>query len=119
MDGQLGYENAGGARQWSPVTGDREASMPREILISARQLFTLAASEDPPLAPSEILGETICTLVSQGTEIRCANGDNFPVRPGVRHRLPRDSGETTRFLNGTRDTRRPAGPPRQFTPWRY
>lgn len=56
--------------------------MPHEILIPARQTFTLAAYADAPLAPGEIRGDTLCTLVSQGTEIGWANGDNFPVRPG-------------------------------------
>lgn len=56
--------------------------MPQEILIPAKQTFTLADYRDAPLAPGEVRGETICTLVSQGTEIGWANGDSFPVRPG-------------------------------------
>lgn len=56
--------------------------MPKEILFPAKQTFTLADYEDEPLKPDEIRGRTLCTLVSQGTEIGWANGDAFPVRPG-------------------------------------
>jgi threonine dehydrogenase-like Zn-dependent dehydrogenase len=56
--------------------------MPFEIIIPARQTFVLEAYQDRPLAPDEIRGRTLCTLVSQGTEIGWANGDSFPIRPG-------------------------------------
>jgi len=56
--------------------------MPMEIIIPARQTFELHAYEDFPLQRSEIRGRTLCTLVSQGTEIGWASGDDFPIRPG-------------------------------------
>lgn len=56
--------------------------MPSEIIIPARQTFELRPYEDLPLQRGEIRGRTICTLISQGTEIGWANGDSFPVRPG-------------------------------------
>lgn len=56
--------------------------MPVEIIIPARQTFQLQPYEEQPLQRGEIRGRTLCTLVSQGTEIGWANGDAFPVRPG-------------------------------------
>lgn len=56
--------------------------MPQEIVISARQTFALESYQDAALQPGEIRGRTVRTLVSQGTEIGWANGDNFPIRPG-------------------------------------
>lgn len=56
--------------------------MPMEITIPARQTFVLENYQDAPLRHGEIRGKTICTLVSQGTEIGWANGDTFPIRPG-------------------------------------
>ncbi|WP_457588845.1 zinc-binding dehydrogenase [Ensifer canadensis] len=56
--------------------------MPREILISAKQTFNLSEYEDMPLQPGQVRGRTLCTLVSQGTELGWANGDVFPIRPG-------------------------------------
>jgi threonine dehydrogenase-like Zn-dependent dehydrogenase len=56
--------------------------MPSEIIIPARQTFELRPYEDQPLQRGEIRGRTLCTLISQGTEIGWANGDSFPVRPG-------------------------------------
>lgn len=56
--------------------------MPSEIIIPARQTFTLQSYDDLPLQPGEIRGRTLCTLISQGTEIGWANGDTFPIRPG-------------------------------------
>lgn len=56
--------------------------MPMEIVIPSRQTFTLESYQDAPLRPGEIRGRTLCTLVSQGTEIGWANGDSFPIRPG-------------------------------------
>ncbi|MCU0905206.1 MAG: hypothetical protein MUE83_15250, partial [Tabrizicola sp.] len=56
--------------------------MPQEIVIPARQTFALQGYQDAPLCPGEIRGPSICTLVSQGTEIGWANGDSFPIRPG-------------------------------------
>lgn len=56
--------------------------MAYEILFPAPRAFVLASCEDGPLAPDEVRGRTICTLVSQGTELAWANGDSFPIRPG-------------------------------------
>lgn len=56
--------------------------MPSEIIIPARQTFKLESYDDLPLQPGEIRGRTLCTLISQGTEIGWANGDTFPIRPG-------------------------------------
>ena len=56
--------------------------MPQEILISAKQTFVLGNYEDRPLRPGQIRGRTLCTLISQGTELGWASGDVFPIRPG-------------------------------------
>lgn len=56
--------------------------MPYEIVIPARKTFVLESYQDAPLRAGEIRGPTICTLVSQGTEIGWATGDSFPIRPG-------------------------------------
>ncbi|TNC72761.1 zinc-binding dehydrogenase [Rubellimicrobium roseum] len=56
--------------------------MPREIMISGRRVFELVDCQDSPLAPGEIRGPTVVTLVSQGTEIGWADGGIYPVRPG-------------------------------------
>jgi threonine dehydrogenase-like Zn-dependent dehydrogenase len=56
--------------------------MPMEIVIPSRQTFALESYQDAPLRHNEIRGRTLCTLVSQGTEIGWANGDSFPIRPG-------------------------------------
>lgn len=56
--------------------------MPQEIVIAGKNSFSLESFQDAPLKPGEIRGPTLCTLVSQGTEIGWANGDNFPIRPG-------------------------------------
>jgi len=56
--------------------------VPQEILISAKQTFVLGNYEDRPLRPGQIRGRTLCTLISQGTELGWASGDVFPIRPG-------------------------------------
>lgn len=53
-----------------------------EIIIPSRRTFQLRPYEDQPLQRGEIRGRTLCTLISQGTEVGWANGDAFPVRPG-------------------------------------
>ena len=58
------------------------ATLPTEILFPAKQTFTLANYTDALLQPDEIRGRTLCTLISQGTEIGWANGETFPIRPG-------------------------------------
>jgi threonine dehydrogenase-like Zn-dependent dehydrogenase len=56
--------------------------MPQEIVINAKGSFRLESCQDERLKPGEIRGRTVCTLVSQGTELGWANGENFPIRPG-------------------------------------
>ena len=57
--------------------------MPREIVFPAENSFELADYQDVPLGADEIRGPTICTLISQGTELAwAAGGGGFPVRPG-------------------------------------
>ena len=56
--------------------------MPTEIIFPAKDTFELADYQDKPLADDEIRGDTVCTLVSQGTELAWAGGDDFPIRPG-------------------------------------
>lgn len=56
--------------------------MPKELIFPAKNTFQLADCQDIPLAPNEIRGATLCTLVSQGTELAWAAGDDFPIRPG-------------------------------------
>jgi threonine dehydrogenase-like Zn-dependent dehydrogenase len=56
--------------------------VPQEILISAKQTFVLGNYDDGSLRPGQIRGRTLCTLISQGTELGWANGDVFPIRPG-------------------------------------
>lgn len=55
--------------------------MPIEITISASQTFRLESYQEQPLRSGEIRGRTLCTLISQGTEIGWANGGTFPIRP--------------------------------------
>jgi threonine dehydrogenase-like Zn-dependent dehydrogenase len=56
--------------------------MPSEIVFPAKNTFELAEYSDAPLAADEIRGETVCSLISQGTELAWAGGDDFPIRPG-------------------------------------
>ena len=56
--------------------------MPQEIVFPAKNTFELASYQDVPLGPNDIRGQTVATLVSQGTELAWANGDDFPIRPG-------------------------------------
>lgn len=56
--------------------------MPQEIVIPAQREFVLDSYQDAPLQRSQIRGRNLCSLISQGTEIGWANGDNFPIRPG-------------------------------------
>jgi threonine dehydrogenase-like Zn-dependent dehydrogenase len=56
--------------------------MPQEILIPSRGTFVLSDYDESPLGAHEIRGATLCTLISQGTEMGWANGDTFPIRPG-------------------------------------
>ncbi len=56
--------------------------MPKEVVFPAKNTFILSDYQDVPLGPDEIRGQTIATLISQGTELAWANGDDFPIRPG-------------------------------------
>lgn len=56
--------------------------MGQQIVIPARQTFCLQTYQEAPLNSGEIRGRTLCTLVSQGTELGWANGDSFPIHPG-------------------------------------
>lgn len=56
--------------------------MPTEIIFPSRNIFELGDYQDVPLKSDEIRGETACTLISQGTELAWADGDDFPIRPG-------------------------------------
>jgi threonine dehydrogenase-like Zn-dependent dehydrogenase len=56
--------------------------MPQEIVINAKGSFRLESCQDERLGPGEVRGRTVCTLVSQGTELGWANGGSFPIRPG-------------------------------------
>lgn len=56
--------------------------MPKEIVFRAKSDFALQTYTDPPVGRDEIRGPTVATLISQGTEIGWATGDDFPIRPG-------------------------------------
>jgi threonine dehydrogenase-like Zn-dependent dehydrogenase len=54
----------------------------REICFPAKGQFILQHCEPSRLQPNEVRGRTIATLISPGTELAWATGDEFPVRPG-------------------------------------
>ena len=56
--------------------------MPKEIVFPSRNRFVLENYADGVLGPNEIRGSTVATLISQGTELAWADGDDFPIRPG-------------------------------------
>ncbi|MEW9310696.1 zinc-dependent alcohol dehydrogenase [Labrys neptuniae] len=56
--------------------------MGREIVFTGKQQFELLDYEEAKLGASEVRGSTLATLISPGTELAWANGDNFPIRPG-------------------------------------
>lgn len=56
--------------------------MAKEVVISAKSTFILTDYQDEPLGRDEIRGRTISTLISQGTEMGWAEGEEFPIRPG-------------------------------------
>ncbi|MCV2870336.1 hypothetical protein OEW28_17110 [Defluviimonas sp. WL0002] len=56
--------------------------MAKEIVFPAKNSFALSDYQDRPLGPDEIRGPTVATLISQGTEMGWADGDNFPIQPG-------------------------------------
>ncbi len=54
-----------------------------EIVFPARSQFELLQVELPArLGTNEVRGQTVCTLVSPGTELAWAEGGDFPIRPG-------------------------------------
>lgn len=56
--------------------------MPQQIVFPAKNTFELLDYQDVPLAAGEIRGDTVCSLISQGTELAWAAGDAFPIHPG-------------------------------------
>ncbi|MBZ9994287.1 zinc-binding dehydrogenase [Mesorhizobium sp. BH1-1-4] len=56
--------------------------MGREIVFTGKRKFELADYDDGPIAPHEVQGRTLVTLVSPGTELAWADGGDFPLRPG-------------------------------------
>ncbi len=56
--------------------------MPQQIVFPARNSFELTNYQDVPLSAGEIRGDTVCSLISQGTELAWAGGDDFPIQPG-------------------------------------
>ena len=56
--------------------------MGQEIVFTGRHRFELLDYEDGPLGAAEVRGPTLATLISPGTELAWAGGDNFPLRPG-------------------------------------
>ena len=56
--------------------------MPKQIIFPAKNTFKLSDYQDVPLSADEIRGDTVCSLISQGTELAWASGDDFPIQPG-------------------------------------
>ena len=56
--------------------------MPKEIVFPSKGEFALSEYKEALLGPNEIRGSTLATLISQGTELGWADGDDFPIRPG-------------------------------------
>jgi hypothetical protein len=55
----------------------------REICFPGKERFILQSSErSEALRPNQVRGRTIATLVSPGTELAWATGDDFPIKPG-------------------------------------
>jgi threonine dehydrogenase-like Zn-dependent dehydrogenase len=53
-----------------------------EIIFPSRGNFISAECQKPPLGGGEVRGRTLTSLVSPGTELAWASGEDFPVRPG-------------------------------------
>jgi threonine dehydrogenase-like Zn-dependent dehydrogenase len=54
-----------------------------EIVFPAKSRFELRPVGLPDrLGPREVRGPTVCTLISPGTELAWASGEDFPIRPG-------------------------------------
>ena len=56
--------------------------MPKEIIFPSKGKSTLSNYDERPLQPDEVRGPTVASLISQGTEIGWAEGNDFPIRPG-------------------------------------
>ena len=56
--------------------------MPVEIVFPQKNCFELADYQDVPLGSDEVRGDTVCSLISQGTELAWAEVGDFPLRPG-------------------------------------
>ena len=56
--------------------------MPKEIVFRSNSKVELVGYEEEPLGTDQIRGSTICSLVSQGTELAWLDGSDFPIRPG-------------------------------------
>ncbi len=53
------------------------------IVFPASGQFELETIAPPEImGPNEVRGKTVCTLISPGTELAWATGDNFPIYPG-------------------------------------
>ena len=53
-----------------------------EIVFPGKEQFELQDYEDGPLGARDVRGRTLATLVSPGTELAWASGDDHPIRPG-------------------------------------
>lgn len=55
----------------------------RGVVFPARHEFALQPVDPPAaLAPHEVRGPTLCSLISPGTELAWAGGESFPMFPG-------------------------------------
>lgn len=53
-----------------------------EIIFPSKGNFIYADCQKPPLGVGEVRGRTLTSLVSPGTELAWATGEDFPVHPG-------------------------------------
>ena len=64
-------------------TAGRHHMQAKEICFPGKEQFVLQSCEPSEvLLPNQVRGRTIATLVSPGTELAWAAGDDFPVKPG-------------------------------------
>ncbi len=56
--------------------------MQKEIIVWKKSVFELSDYQDSTLQPDEIRGQTVCTLISPGTELNWAESAELPLRPG-------------------------------------
>lgn len=79
----------------------------RAVQFTAKQIAQLVEVDwnQPPLAPDEIAGKTLATLVSPGTEINHGYlGEVFPYKPGYAavFEVDKVGSEATDFKRGDR-----------------